>query len=178
MLTDTQKRQLLETARKSMTEYVKSRKRLKAQTTDSVLSEFRGAFVTLTKNGVLRGCIGRIAADIPLINVVNEMAIEAATGDPRFPQVSSNELDNIHIEISALSPITIIKNIDEIKVGTHGLIIRKGFNSGLLLPQVATEYNWTKEEFLQHTCLKAGLGINDWKKGAEISIFSAEVFGE
>jgi AmmeMemoRadiSam system protein A len=106
------------------------------------------------------------------------MAIQAATGDPRFPSLTESELDQITLEISVLSPVEQIDDINKIQVGKHGLIIRKGFNAGLLLPQVAIEYNWTRQEFLEHTCLKAGLGPNQWKQGAKISIFSAEVFGE
>lgn len=178
MLTQTQKKELLSMARKSIRDYLKAGEHQKIQTDDPIFSEHRGAFVTLHKNGMLRGCIGRIVSDEPLIKVICDMGIAAATADPRFPNVSESELDSIDLEISVLSPIELITDINIIEVGKHGLIIQKGFRSGLLLPQVATEYGWSKEEFLQHTCLKAGLNPEDWKKEAKIYIFSAEVFGE
>ncbi len=178
MLTETQKSELLSMARKSIRDYLNSGERQKIQTNDALFLEKRGAFVTLKKNGMLRGCIGRVVADEPLIKVICDMAVEAATGDPRFPSVSKNELDSIDLEISVMSPIEQITDISKIKVGIHGIIIRKEFASGLLLPQVATEYGWNTEQFLEQTCVKAGLNRDEWKKGAKIFIFSAEVFGE
>lgn len=144
-----------------------------------VLSEPRGAFVTLHKHGALKGCIGYVEAIKPLYKTVREMAIAAAFQDPRFESLTENEFDQIEIEISVMSPIEKISNIDEIEVGKHGLIMKSGFNQGLLLPQVATEQGWDKETFLEHTCNKAGLYGNCWKKPeTEIFIFSAEVFSE
>ncbi len=178
MLTQTQKSELLSMARKSIRDYLKSGERQKIQTNDPLFLEKRGAFVTLKKGKMLRGCIGRVVADEPLIKVICDMAIEAATGDPRFPSVSESELDSLDIEISVMSPIKQITDISKIKIGTHGIIIRKGFASGLLLPQVATEYKWNTEQFLEQTCIKAHLNPDEWKKGAKIFIFSAEVFGE
>lgn len=178
MLNEEQKNRLLFIARNSIENYLKKGSKPQVSETDPVLIEKRGAFVTLTKYGDLRGCIGSIYASLPLYNTVSDMAIEAATGDPRFPRLNPEELKEIKIEISVLSPLEKIEDISKIKVGTHGLLIRKGFYSGLLLPQVATEYNWTKEEFLEHTCYKAGLNKDAWKKGADIFIFSALVFGE
>ncbi|MBU4304295.1 MAG: AmmeMemoRadiSam system protein B [Candidatus Omnitrophica bacterium] len=178
MLTQEQKQKLLNVARASINKFVKTGKRTEVNTDDAVFLGKSGAFVTIYKNGILRGCIGRIAADKPMIHVVNEMAVEAASADPRFPPLQEHELNAVSLEISVLSPLKLITDIDEIEVGTHGIIIQKEFYSGLLLPQVAVEYGWTREEFLQHTCLKAGLGPNDWQKGAQIYIFSAEVFGD
>ncbi len=141
------------------------------------LEQHRGAFVTLTKNGGLRGCIGLIQAVRPLASSVQEMALAAAFQDPRFPPLSSEEWPLIEIEISALTPFTQIKDFSEIKIGTHGLYIQKGPYSGLLLPQVATEYGWNREEFLQQTCLKAGLPPNAYKDSdAKIYLFSADIF--
>ncbi len=142
------------------------------------LLEPRGCFVTLKKHDMLRGCIGYIEPIKPLYQAVAEMAYSAAMRDPRFPPVSMNELGDITIEISVLSPLRKIDNIEEIEVGRHGLFIKKGFYSGLLLPQVATEYGWDKYEFLRQTCYKAGLSPDDYKKGADIYIFEAEVFSE
>ena len=108
-----------------------------------------------------------------------EMAEAAALRDPRFPPVSPDELDDLEIEISVLTVPKEIHDINEIEVGKHGIIIERGFNSGLLLPQVATEYGWDRITFLEHTCRKAGLPPNAWKeKGTIIKIFSAEVFDE
>ena len=138
-----------------------------------------GGFVTLSKKGQLRGCIGYIQAVKPLVETVAEMAESAAFRDPRFPPVTSAELPELSIEISVLSPFRKIDTTDEVEVGLHGLHIRKGWNSGLLLPQVATEYGWDRDEFLDHTCMKAGLPAKAWRDGGcEISVFSAEIFGE
>lgn len=178
MLNDAQRKELLDIARKSIVDIVEHDKINNVSSDDPLFSEHRGAFVTINKEDHLRGCIGLIKSDRPLINVVNDMAIQAATQDPRFPALTTAELDDISLEISVMSPIEQITDVSLIEVGKHGLIIRKGFNSGLLLPQVATDYNWNREEFLEHTCQKAGLDPNAWKDGAEIFIFSAEVFGE
>ncbi len=141
------------------------------------LKQKRGAFVTLHKDGNLRGCIGYIQGVDSLDNTVKKMAISAAFEDPRFPALSRDEFNKIDIEISALTPLKRIKNIEEIEVGKHGILIIKGYNSGLLLPQVATEYGWDRLTFLDQTCIKAGLYPGCWKeKDAEIYIFSAEVF--
>ncbi|MCM8813128.1 MAG: AmmeMemoRadiSam system protein B [Candidatus Omnitrophica bacterium] len=178
MLSSEEKKELLAIARAAITAYLQSGSAANVSTDFPALRQQCGAFVTLKKNGDLRGCIGRIIADQPLSAVVQEMAVEAAVRDPRFPPVSTDELDEIDIEISVLSPLQLIKNFDEINVGTHGLLMRKAGRSGLLLPQVAVEYRWTREEFLQQTCRKAGLPTDAWKQGAETYIFSAEVFGE
>ena len=141
------------------------------------LEERRGAFVTLTKKGNLRGCIGLIQPVKPLAESVQEMAIAAAFQDPRFPPLTKAEWPDIDIEISALTPFRQIDDLSEIQVGTHGIYIQKGPYSGLLLPQVATEYGWNREEFLQQTCLKAGLPPMAYQDpDAKIYIFSADIF--
>ena len=141
------------------------------------LSEKRGAFVTLKTHGQLRGCIGHIQAVKPLSQTVIDMAQAAAFQDPRFPPLSKQELDDLSIEISALTPFRTIKNIQEIQVGKHGLYIERGYHSGLLLPQVAEEYGWNTQTFLEQTCHKAGLPKDAWKDGkTKIQIFSAEIF--
>jgi uncharacterized protein len=146
---------------------------------DPVLNTECGAFVTIHKIGNLRGCIGNITASTPLWMTVITMAVEASTRDPRFPPVSPGELEDIDIEISALSPLQKIRDIKEIEVGKHGILIRKGFSQGLLLPQVATENGFDRISFLEHTCLKAGLARNCYRDGdCEIFVFSAAVFGE
>ena len=141
------------------------------------LKEPRGAFVSLHKGGMLRGCIGHLQADRPLYETIKDMSIAAAFEDPRFPPLSREEFDQVDIEISVLTPFKKITNIDEIEVGKHGIYLVKGFYSGILLPQVATEYGWDRITFLEHTCIKAGLHKDAWKdKDAEIYIFSADVF--
>jgi AmmeMemoRadiSam system protein A len=138
-----------------------------------------GAFVTLTRQGRLRGCIGFVVAERPLLETVREAARAAAFQDPRFPPLRAQELPEIRLEISVLSEPGPVQSLEQIRVGTHGLIVRRGARSGLLLPQVATEYGWDRDTFLSHACAKAGLPGDCWREpGTEIEIFSAEVFGE
>lgn len=141
------------------------------------LKENRGAFVSLHKRGELRGCIGYIEGQGPLHKTIEKMAEAAAFQDPRFPPVTEREIPELDIEISVLTPLKKITDINEIEVGKHGIYIKKGWYSGLLLPQVATEYGWDRKTFLEHTCQKAGLPSNAWKeKNTEIYIFSADIF--
>jgi len=141
------------------------------------LREKRGAFVTLHKGHNLRGCIGYIRAQKPLYQTIQEMAQAAAFQDARFKPVTRDELKDITVEISVLTPLTKINRVEEIAVGTHGIYIVKDFHSGLLLPQVATENKWDRETFLRHTCTKAGLPEHAWRENdAEIYIFSADIF--
>jgi AmmeMemoRadiSam system protein A len=141
------------------------------------LREKRGAFVTLHKGNTLRGCIGYIRAQKPLYQTIQEMAQAAAFQDARFKPVTRDELKDITIEISVLTPLQKIKRVEDIAVGTHGIYIVKDFHSGLLLPQVATENKWDRETFLRHTCTKAGLPEHAWREcDAEIYIFSADIF--
>ncbi|MBN2688231.1 MAG: AmmeMemoRadiSam system protein A [Deltaproteobacteria bacterium] len=173
------KARLLEIARKSIESRLSGKSPPVPSGCSPVLSEDRGAFVTLKKNGALRGCIGSFEARGPLYSTVEEMARSAAFHDPRFPPLSADELDEVTIEISALTPLRRIAGIEEIEVGKHGIYIVRGFYRGVLLPQVATEYNWDKVTFLEETCHKAGLQANAWKdKETEIYIFSADIFGE
>ncbi len=144
-----------------------------------VLREPRGGFVTLKKNGQLRGCIGYIEAIKPIIETVMDMAKSAAFNDWRFPPVTADEVPHIDIEISVLSPITQIDDPAVIEVGTHGIIITRGSDRGLLLPQVATERGWDRETFLEQTCVKAGLPVDIWREpGTKIEVFSADIFSE
>lgn len=142
-----------------------------------ILKENRGAFVTLHKKGQLRGCIGYIEGHGPLHKTIEEMAEAAAFRDPRFTPVKEKELPELELEISVLTPLKRIMDVNEIQVGKHGIYIKKGWYSGLLLPQVATEYGWDRQTFLEHTCQKAGLPSHAWKeKDTEIYIFSADIF--
>ncbi len=147
------------------------------QVESEILKEKRGAFVTLKKNGQLRGCIGYIDAKRPLYKTIEEMAVASAFNDPRFSPLRRDELKHLILEISVLSPLTIIRNVEEINIGVHGLYIVKGYHSGLLLPQVAIEYKWDRLTFLEETCYKANISPNAWKeKDTKIYIFSANVF--
>jgi AmmeMemoRadiSam system protein B/AmmeMemoRadiSam system protein A len=142
-----------------------------------ILKENRGAFVTIQKRGQLRGCIGYIEGHGPLHKTIEKMAEAAAFNDPRFTPVKEKELPELDIEISVLTPLKRITDVNEIQVGKHGIYIKKEWLSGLLLPQVATEYAWDRQTFLEHTCQKAGLPSNAWKeKDTEIYIFSADIF--
>ncbi|MGZ3577690.1 MAG: AmmeMemoRadiSam system protein A [Syntrophales bacterium] len=178
-LTDLEKEALLGVVRNTIAARLTGRPLPELDVPSEVLKEKKGAFVTLKKHSHLRGCIGYIEAKRPLYKTVEEMALAAAFDDPRFAPLKPDELKNITIEISILSPLKEVKNIDEIEVGIHGLYVTKGFHSGLLLPQVATEYDWDSLTFLQETCYKAGLQRDAWKdKDAKVYKFSAEVFGD
>ena len=174
-----QKKALLALARDAIEGYVTSGKIMEVDVRDSRLLEMRGAFVTLMKKGQLRGCIGSLLPDKPLAKTVSQMAISACSHDPRFNPVTADELKDIHIEISVLSPLEPVADVNTIEVGTHGLLVDYEGRSGVLLPQVATERGWSREEFLRKTCIKAGLSPDTWKlAGVKIYSFTAEVFGE
>ncbi|WP_462323485.1 AmmeMemoRadiSam system protein A [Desulfoplanes sp.] len=141
------------------------------------LTEKYGAFVTLSKNKQLRGCIGHIAGQVPIVETVAKMACSAAFEDPRFPPVTAGEFGGLGVEISILSPLERVQDLSAITPGIHGLYMRRGGKSGLLLPQVATEWGWDRETFLAQTCHKAGLPPEAWKDTAtEVYWFQAEVF--
>jgi AmmeMemoRadiSam system protein A len=143
---------------------------------EEMLTKRAGAFVSLHKQGRLRGCIGHFGEDTPLWEIVAEMARAAAFEDPRFPPLSRNELDDTDIEISVLTPMRRIQSLDEFQLHRHGIYIRKGYRSGTFLPQVADEVNWTKEEFVGHCSQdKAGLGWDGWRD-AELYVYEAIVF--
>jgi AmmeMemoRadiSam system protein A len=132
--------------------------------------------VSLHKNGRLRGCIGHFGEDVPLYEIVEEMARAAAFEDPRFLNVTREELDELEIEISVLTPMRRIYSLDEFELHRHGIYIRKGYHGGTYLPQVADEVNWTKEEFVSHCSQdKAGLGWDGWKE-ADLYVYEAIVF--
>jgi AmmeMemoRadiSam system protein A len=179
-LTGEEKHELLRLARDSLISYFSHpRQAPKPDPGHPGLLQKSGAFVTLhRRNGALQGCIGRIDNSEPLYKVVQECAVSAATRDFRFtPIAGSAELEDIVIEISVLSPFRRITQPEEIKIGRHGLMIRQGMQSGLLLPQVASERNWDRTQFLRAICMKAGLPTDAWRK-AELYVFGAEVFQE
>ncbi len=174
-----QKKRLLQIARQTISQHLKTGKVDAESSEDEALLAPCGAFVTLHKRGMLRGCIGTFVSDKPLVDTVQQMAISASMRDPRFAPVSEDELGEVDLEISVLSPLRQISDIDEIEVGRHGIFITRGFYSGVLLPQVATEQGWDRDTFLQQTCLKAGLPVDAWKDpDTKIEIFEAQVFGE
>ncbi|MBN2572017.1 MAG: AmmeMemoRadiSam system protein B [Ignavibacteriales bacterium] len=179
-LNDDDKKELLKIARNTIEVYLDNGKipEVEVAKLPENLTTKCGAFVTLHKDGDLRGCIGRFDASLPLYQVVQNMAIAASTQDPRFLAVTRDELDKCEIEISVLTPMKKIKSIDEIQLGKHGIYIKKGYSTGTFLPQVATETGWTKEEFLGHCARdKAGIGWTGWKD-ADIYIYEALVFSE
>jgi AmmeMemoRadiSam system protein A len=181
MLNDPQRKTLLTIARQSIESFLAGRRFEFAESeTDEILRRPAGAFVTLrTRDGELRGCIGSIVAREPLVRAVMTSAINAACRDPRFHPVTVAELAELELEISVMGPIELVRNFDDIEVGRDGLIITHARRSGLLLPQVATEYGWDRETFLDQTCVKAGLPPGFWRQPeARVEKFSAEVFGE
>jgi len=180
MLSEEQKKKLFHLARESLEHYLSGKKLPDLNIEESVLKEKRGVFVTLKKGGNLRGCIGYIMPVEPLAEAVRKMAIQSATADPRFPSVSYKELKDIEIEISALTVPERVKDAGEIVLHRDGVIVKKGFNQGVFLPQVADETGWSKEEFLNNLCdHKAGLHPDAWQDtDTELYTFQAEVFSE
>jgi AmmeMemoRadiSam system protein A len=150
---------------------------LKVEQASAHLREARGAFTTLHEHGELRGCIGYVVAISPLDETICETARAAALEDPRFTPVVAAELDSLQVEISVLSPMALIAP-EDVVVGRHGLMVSHGGRRGLLLPQVPTEWGWDRETFLAQTCRKAGLPADQWRRGAKLEAFTAEVFGE
>jgi hypothetical protein len=179
-LTPDEKKALLQIARSSVESAVRDHQTLmpEAPRSQKLNTEY-GAFVTLTENGALRGCIGYVSAMKPLYETVRDVASFAALRDPRFPAVTAAELPALHYEISVLSPLRRVLDPDQIEVGRDGLLIRNGSSEGLLLPQVPTEQGWDRNTFLEQTCVKAGLPRTCWhSEDTDIFRFTAEVFHE
>ncbi|MDD1775236.1 MAG: TIGR00296 family protein [Methanobacterium sp.] len=186
MITDAEGEFLLKLARSAIEAYLKDKIIINVpEDTPESLNEEMGAFVTLNSKGQLRGCIGYPEPIKPLVNAIIEVAISAAIQDPRFPPVSPQELDNIEVEVSILTKPQIIlvdkpsEYPGKIKLGEDGLIMESSFCRGLLLPQVAVEWQWDEEEFLANTCMKAGLNSDCWLD-PEIKIFKfqSQIFEE
>ncbi|MDR7664340.1 TIGR00296 family protein [Methanosarcina sp. Z-7115] len=187
MLTDIEGRTAVKLARKTIESFLSEERLSEPQELGFELSpvfgEKRGVFVTLTENGLLRGCIGHPFPDSILEEAIMDSAISAATRDPRFPPVGEDELDDIVVEVTVLTPPEKInappKELpNHVEIGRHGLIVKQGYCQGLLLPQVAPENNMDSIDFLNHTCLKAGLSPDAWLKGAEVSCFEGQIFKE
>ncbi len=178
MLTDTDKKALLTYVRETIAAHLSKRTVPVAQGLGPGVQQKRGVFVTLKKRGDLRGCIGRMIPDKPLHELVCAVALQSALEDPRFRPVTLDELKELEIEISVLTPMSPVPNADHIVVGRDGVLIRKGGRSAVFLPQVAPEQGWGRAEMLEHLCLKAGLLPGSWKQGAEMLTFQAIVFSE
>lgn len=177
-LTKDQEMSLLRLARKAITLYLEKGTPPAIECGEEIFKQKRGAFVTLKIKEELRGCIGYPIPFKSLADTIVDAAISAATKDFRFSPLQQKELPLVKIEISVLSLPEPVHNLSEIEVGKHGIIITKGLNKGLLLPQVPLEWGWDRDTFLSHGCLKAGLDEDDWKKGVQVEKFSAQVFSE
>ena len=179
-LTAAEKDELLRVARRSLEEHFAGSGPYRPEALSPTLEEHRGAFVTLhrRKGGDLRGCVGLMRSDEPLVTTVARMAVASGTDDGRFDPVTAEELPALEIEISALGTLRPIRP-EDVEVGRHGLLISHEGRRGVLLPQVPVENGWDRETFLDHTCVKAGLLPGTWKEeGVELLAFTAEVFGE
>ncbi len=175
-LSDEEKKELLRLTYSTIELFIRDKKLPPYKTDNSNLLEKTGAFVTLKKHGQLRGCIGFIESPLPLYQTVMQAGIYAACHDTRFSPVTQDELDDLEVEISVLSPLRKISDPKLVSVGKHGLVITKDGKKGLLLPQVPVENQWDQQTFLEQACLKAGLPRNAWKAGAEMFVFEAIVF--
>jgi uncharacterized protein (TIGR00296 family) len=176
---------LVKLARRTIETYLRSGRKPPVPKVGERLREKRGVFVTLTKNGELRGCIGYPLPNFPLVEAVMDSAISSAVDDPRFPPVALDELQDITIEVSILTQPELIRvrnpkdYLKHVEIGKHGLIVEYAGHTGLLLPQVPIEWDWSVEEFLSQTCMKAGLMPDCWlQEGVRISRFSAQIFTE
>lgn len=180
-MNDEQKQILLETARDTVKAVIGRKSPPQPESEDPELTAYCGCFVTLKNHGKLRGCIGQFTSDIPLIHLVVEMAKASAIGDPRFlaDPITIDELNQLDVEISVLSPLKKTDDPLSLRLGVDGIYIKRDRVSGCFLPQVATESGWSKEEFLSHCCAhKAGLPADAWKRPeTEVYLFTAEVFG-
>ena len=187
MLTETEGRAAVKLARKTIETFLSEGKLSGHQESGRDLSpvfgENRGVFVTLTEDGLLRGCIGHPYPDSTLKEAILDSAVSAATRDPRFPPVGKEELNSIVVEVTILTQPEKInvppKDLpDNVEIGKHGLIVKQGYYQGLLLPQVAPENNMDAIDFLSHTCMKAGLSPDAWVNGAEVYRFEGQIFKE
>ena len=178
LLRNEEKRALLDIARKAVFLMVLEQRELLIPSPEGLLAQPSGAFVTLHLRGRLRGCIGRIESADPLAGVVAQCAAAAATEDPRFSPLQAHELPALEIEISVLSALQVARP-EEVEPGRHGLLISHGRQRGVLLPQVASHFRWSREQFLEETCRKGGLEPEAWKHPeTRIEIFTAEIFSE
>jgi AmmeMemoRadiSam system protein A len=178
MSIEAQQRELVRIARAAVFDAVEGRPHRRPVMADEPRAS--GAFVTLKRRGELRGCIGTLECRLTLAEEVARVAVSAALEDPRFPPVRPEELGDLHVEVSVLGPLEPIDpaDPDAIEIGRHGIVVEQGSRRGLLLPQVAVEWQWDRDAFLDHTCRKAGLPADAWRRGASVYRFAAEVFGD
>ena len=177
MLSEGQRRELLRVARDAIVRHVTGGTPL-TYALDTL--DGSGVFVTIKRNGELRGCLGVLQLQNPLVAEVARCARDSATQDPRFTPMTPGELQNMSVEISVLGPLEEIDPLDEqaIEIGRHGLVVEEGWRRGLLLPQVPLEWGWSREQFLGQTCRKANLPEDAWRTGARVYRFAAQVFGD
>jgi hypothetical protein len=184
MISEENGKYLVDIAKKSILHYLETGERLEIPEDHPLeLDEKLGVFVTLNENNDLRGCIGYAEPIEPAINATIEVAIAAAFNDPRFPEVTKDEFEKLDFEVTVLTKPEIIyvahpdQYFEEIEIGRDGLIVQKGYSRGLLLPQVAVEQAWNKEEFLEHTCMKAGISADSWMdESCDVSKFQGQIF--
>ena len=183
-LTAGEEQTLLRVARFTLEKWIRERKAPTAKDLEAfpftpALEQKTGVFVSIHKLGELRGCIGYVTGETTIRDSVIENTMNASSEDPRFPSVQISELDVVDLEISVMTPLIEVRDIETIQVGRDGLVVERGFHRGLLLPQVAKEWGWDKYEFLEQTCRKAGLPADAYqKKDTRIFCFQAQVFGE
>lgn len=178
LLTPEERAALLWTARQALEMHLRGHSFGSPPEIPPSLQEPGAAFVTLRSEEGLRGCVGSLEPTKPLLDTVAHCAISAATSDPRFSPVDSPELGRLTIEISVLSPLQPLQDVSQFLLGTHGVCVKAGRHRGVLLPQVAAEQGWDRETFLDFACQKARLAAGAWRQGADLHIFTAEVFGE
>jgi AmmeMemoRadiSam system protein A len=177
MLTEAQKASLLDLARSSVDARVRRGQAIVPEPIE--LPDAAGVFVTIKRRGMLRGCLGTLENRLGLASEIVRCAADSATEDSRFQPVTPEELPELAFDISVLGPLEPIDaRPDAFTIGEHGLVVEEGYRKGLLLPQVATEWGWTPEQFLRQTCVKAGLSPDAWQHGASLYRFRAEVFGD
>ena len=183
-LTGAEEQILLQVARLTLEKWVREKKYpsdkdLESYDITPALEQKTGVFVSIHKLGELRGCIGYVTGTTSILHSVIENTMNAASKDPRFPPIKEHELDIVDLEISVMTPLVEVKDVEAIEVGKDGLVVERGFHKGLLLPQVSKEWGWDKYEFLEQTCRKAGLPTDAYKKkDTKIMRFRAQVFGE
>jgi AmmeMemoRadiSam system protein A len=173
-----ERHELLKVARDTIEFFLEEHRKPQIRLENEKYREKRGVFVTLHRNGELRGCIGYPLPVSPLLDAIMDNAISAAFRDPRFPEVEKKEFPEIDIEISVLTVPERVESINDILIGRDGIIISRNDHRGLLLPQVPLEQGWDLDQYLSYGCMKAGLPGDEWRRGVEIEIFRAEVFGE
>ncbi len=179
LLDKDERRQLLEIARNAIDSCLSTREPAAEKIDRPGLKQSAGCFVTIKTEGKLRGCIGNFVSEQPLYLEVAQMAVAAATGDPRFYAMNHEDIEHYQLEISIISPPKKIDDMTEIEVGTHGIYLEKDYCRGVLLPQVATEHGWDRQTFLEQTCVKAGLPTDGWDlPQTDIHIFTAQIISE